>query len=44
MKLHEIGLFAKDPNASTRFYHDVLGLRLDHDEEGFLCSKAGGLA
>jgi predicted enzyme related to lactoylglutathione lyase len=33
MKLHEIGLFAKDPQASKKFYHDILGLRLDHEEE-----------
>ncbi|MCP4710700.1 MAG: VOC family protein [Planctomycetes bacterium] len=34
MKLHEIGLLARDPQVSKKFYHDVLGLRLDHEEPG----------
>jgi len=34
MKLHEIGLFAKDPKASKEFYHDTLGLHLHHEEDG----------
>ena len=41
MKLHEIGLFAKDPYASTKFYHDTLGLRLDHDEDGLSVFDSG---
>ena len=41
MKLHEIGLFAQDPNASTKFYRHTLGLRLDHDEEGLSVFDSG---
>ena len=41
MKLHEIGLFARDPKASRKFYHDTLGLRIDHEEEG-LCVFGSG--
>ena len=41
MKLHEIGLYAADPEASKRFYHDVLGLRLDHDEPGLAVFGSG---
>jgi catechol 2,3-dioxygenase-like lactoylglutathione lyase family enzyme len=41
MKLHEIGLFAKDPKASKKFYHDTLGLRLDHEEDGLSVFDGG---
>lgn len=41
MKLHEIGLRAADPDASRRFYHDTLGLRLDHDEPGLAVFDSG---
>ena len=41
MKLHEIGRYAADPEASTRFYHDTLGLRLDHDEPGLAVFDSG---
>ncbi|MHC4611479.1 MAG: VOC family protein [Planctomycetota bacterium] len=41
MKLHEIGLFAKDPQASRKFYHDTLGLRLDHEEPGLSVFDGG---
>ncbi len=34
MKLHEIGLFGRDPKASMEFYHDILGLDLHHHEPG----------
>jgi catechol 2,3-dioxygenase-like lactoylglutathione lyase family enzyme len=41
MKLHEVGFFAKDPDASTRFYHETLGLKLDHDEDGLSVFDSG---
>jgi catechol 2,3-dioxygenase-like lactoylglutathione lyase family enzyme len=41
MKLHEIGLFAKDPQASKKFYHDILGLRLHHEEDGLSVFDGG---
>ena len=41
MKLHEIGLFAADPEASRKFYHGILGLRLDHDEPGLAVFDGG---
>ena len=41
MKLHEIGFFAKDPDASTKFYHYALGLRLDHNEDGLSVFDSG---
>ncbi len=41
MKLHEIGLFATDPTASKEFYHDALGLRVDHEEDGLSVFDSG---
>jgi catechol 2,3-dioxygenase-like lactoylglutathione lyase family enzyme len=41
MRLHEIGLLAKDPKASKRFYHETLGLGLDHEEEGLSVFDGG---
>lgn len=41
MKLHEIGLFAKDPRGSTKFYHDLLGLDLHHEEPGLAVFGSG---
>lgn len=41
MKLHEIGLLAKDPEASKRFYHDTLGLDLHHEEDGLSVFDGG---
>ncbi len=41
MKLHEIGLSAEDPNASKKFYHDVLGLDVDHEEDGLAVFNSG---
>ena len=41
MKLHEIGLFAKDPAASKKFYHDILGLNLHHEEDGLSVFDGG---
>jgi len=29
MKLHEIELYSKDPEASKKFYHEILGLGID---------------
>jgi catechol 2,3-dioxygenase-like lactoylglutathione lyase family enzyme len=33
LKLHEVELNAKDPEASKRFYHHMLGLRISIDED-----------
>ncbi len=41
MKLHEIGLLAKDAKASKKFYHDVLGLHVDHEEPGLSVFNSG---
>lgn len=41
MILHEIGLFALDPGASTSFYRDVLGLGLHHEEDGLSVFDGG---
>ena len=41
MKLHEIGLLAKDPKASKKFYHDTLGLHLHHEEDGLSVFDGG---
>lgn len=41
MKLHEIGLFAKDPKASRLFYHEILGLDVHHEEDGLSVFDGG---
>jgi catechol 2,3-dioxygenase-like lactoylglutathione lyase family enzyme len=41
MKLHEVGLLSKDPKASKKFYHDVLGLHVDHEEDGLSVFNGG---
>jgi catechol 2,3-dioxygenase-like lactoylglutathione lyase family enzyme len=41
MRRHEIGLFAKDPEASKHFYHHTLGLQLDHEEPGLSVFDSG---
>jgi len=41
MKLHEIGLMAKEPTASKKFYHDILGLDLHHEEAGLAVFDGG---
>jgi catechol 2,3-dioxygenase-like lactoylglutathione lyase family enzyme len=41
MKLNEIGLLAKDPKASKKFYHNVLGLHVDHEEDGLSAFNGG---
>lgn len=41
IKLHEIELNAKDPDASKRFYHDTLGVALQVDENGLKCFDSG---
>lgn len=41
MKLHEIGLMAKNPEESKKFYHDILGLRVDHEEDGLSVFNSG---
>ena len=41
IKLHEIELNANDPEASKRFYHDVLGIPINVDQEGLKCFDSG---
>jgi len=41
MKLHEIELPTKDPVASKRFYHGLLGLPVRVDEEGLKVFDSG---
>ena len=41
LKLHEIELNAKDPEASKKFYHGILGLRISQDHEGLKVFDSG---
>lgn len=41
IKLHEIELNAKDPEASKRFYNQVLGIPVSLDDEGLKCFDSG---
>jgi catechol 2,3-dioxygenase-like lactoylglutathione lyase family enzyme len=41
IKLHEIEINAKDPEASKRFYNAVLGLPITVDQEGLKCFDSG---
>ena len=41
MRLHEIGLYARDPKASRAFYHDTLGPELHHHEPGLSVFDGG---
>jgi len=41
IKLHEIELDAKDPEASKRFYHETLGIPINLDENGLKCFDSG---
>ena len=34
LKLHEIELYTKDPEASKQFYHEILGLPMNVDIKG----------
>jgi catechol 2,3-dioxygenase-like lactoylglutathione lyase family enzyme len=43
IKLHEIELNAKDPNASKKFYHEILGLSVAVDQEGLKVFDSGWL-
>jgi len=40
-KLHEIELNAKDPEASKRFYSELLGIPILLDEKGLKCFDSG---
>jgi catechol 2,3-dioxygenase-like lactoylglutathione lyase family enzyme len=41
IKFHEIELSAKDPNASKKFYHEILGLPVAVDQEGLKVFDSG---
>jgi catechol 2,3-dioxygenase-like lactoylglutathione lyase family enzyme len=41
IKLHEVELDARDPEASKRFYHETLGLPINLDENGLKCFDSG---
>ena len=41
IKLHEIELSAKDPEASKQFYNQVLGIPINVDQEGLKCFDSG---
>ncbi len=41
MKLHEIELYSKDPEASKKFYHEILGLWIDRDQKGLKVFRSG---
>jgi catechol 2,3-dioxygenase-like lactoylglutathione lyase family enzyme len=41
LKLHEIELNAKDPEASKMFYNDLLGLQVNVDQKGLKCFDSG---
>jgi catechol 2,3-dioxygenase-like lactoylglutathione lyase family enzyme len=40
-KLHEIELNAKDPEASKRFYSDILGISIMLNQRGLKCFDSG---
>ena len=40
-KLHEIELNVEDPEASKRFYNDLLGLPVNVDQKGLKCFDSG---
>ena len=41
IKLHEIELYSKDPEASKRFYNGVLGIPINVDQDGLKCFDSG---
>ena len=41
IKLHEIEMDAKNPEASKRFYHETLGIPINLDENGLKCFDSG---
>ncbi len=41
VKLHEIELNAKDPEASKKFYNELLGLPITRDQEGLKVFDSG---
>jgi catechol 2,3-dioxygenase-like lactoylglutathione lyase family enzyme len=41
LKLHEIELNAKDPEASKKFYHETLGLPMGQDQKGLKVFNVG---
>ena len=41
MKLHEIELYVRDPEASKHFYHEILGLPLNVDQKGLKVFRSG---
>ena len=41
IRLHEVELFSKDPVASRAFYKDILGVGLNHHEDGLNVFDSG---
>ncbi len=41
LKLHEIELNTKNPEASKRFYNDLLGIPINLDQKGLKCFDSG---
>ena len=41
IRLHEIEINAKDPNASKKFYHEILGLGVAVDQDGLKVFDSG---
>jgi catechol 2,3-dioxygenase-like lactoylglutathione lyase family enzyme len=41
LKLHEVELNAKDPEASKKFYHGILGLPIGQDQKGLKVFDSG---
>jgi len=41
LKLHEIELNSKDPEASKKFYNDLLGIPINIDRNGLKCYDSG---
>ena len=41
LRLHEVELYSKDPEASKKFYNETLGLKITVDQKGLKCFDSG---